>query len=71
MIRAGHLLWDVVERLLGVGVVERCRNRDRRRRIETMLERERSERAAAIDHAEAMTIQLAAIRALPEVPERP
>jgi hypothetical protein len=45
---------------------ERRWNRDRRRRIALMLERERASAMAQIDWVEAMAIQLAEIRALPE-----
>jgi hypothetical protein len=48
---------------------ERCWNRDRSRRIATMLERERATVAATTDWLEAMAIQLAEIRALPQVAE--
>ena len=44
-------------------------NRDRRRRIAVMLERERTAAAVKIDWAEEMALQLAEIRALPETPE--
>jgi hypothetical protein len=49
---------------------ERIWNRDRSRRIAAMLERERARRAAEIRWVEAMAIQLAEIRALPEALER-
>jgi hypothetical protein len=42
------------------------RNRDRRRRIAEMLERERRGGAAMLVWVEAMAMQLAEIRALPE-----
>jgi hypothetical protein len=48
---------------------ERRWNRDRRRRIAAMLEREPGTRYAEIDRAQAMAIQLAHIQALPEVRE--
>ena len=63
-------LGGVAEVLLGVGVVERRWNRDRKRRIATMLQRERQGAVVAIDHAKAMAIQLAEIRALPEARTR-
>jgi hypothetical protein len=46
---------------------ERCWNRDRRRRIAEMQRRERASFMAQIDWVEAMAIQLAEIRTLPEV----
>jgi hypothetical protein len=49
---------------------ERIWNRDRSRRIAAMLERERARRPAEIGWVEAMAIQLAEIRALPEAFER-
>jgi hypothetical protein len=49
---------------------ERMWNRDRSRRIAAMLERERERRTAEIGWVEAMAIQLAEIRALPEAFER-
>jgi hypothetical protein len=51
------------------GVRERRWNRDRSRRIEKMLKREQSTVAATADWLEAMAIQLAEIRALPEAVE--
>jgi hypothetical protein len=48
---------------------ERRWNRDRRRRIEAMLERELTSFAGVLDCAEAMTAQLAEIRSLPEAPD--
>jgi hypothetical protein len=51
------------------GVRERRWNRDRSRRIAKLLERERATVAATADWMEAMAVQLAEIRALPEVPE--
>jgi hypothetical protein len=45
---------------------ERCWNRDRRRRIAEMHRRERASFMAQIDWVEAMAIQLAEIRTLPE-----
>jgi hypothetical protein len=48
---------------------ERRWNRDRSRRIAEMLERERATVAATADWLQAMAIQLAEIRALPEVLE--
>lgn len=71
VIRALHILGQIAELLVGVGVVERRWDRDRRRRVTAMLDGERTGRAAAIAHAQAMAIQLAEIRALPESPERP
>jgi hypothetical protein len=50
---------------------ERRWDRDRRRRIAAMLERERTTRTAESGRVEAMAIQLAEIRALPEVVEPP
>jgi hypothetical protein len=54
-------------RALFLAARERHWNRDRRRRIAAMLERERATRTAGIGWVEAMAIQLAEIRALPEV----
>ena len=51
------------------GVRERRWNRDRSRRTEKMRERERATLAATADWLEAMAIQLAEIRALPEAVE--
>jgi hypothetical protein len=48
---------------------ERRWNRDRSRRIAHMLERERATVAATADWLQAMAIQLAEIRALPEIVE--
>jgi hypothetical protein len=48
---------------------ERRWDRDRRRRIAEMLQRERAERAPDVEWVEAMAIQLTEIRTLPEVPE--
>jgi hypothetical protein len=48
---------------------ERRWNRDRSRRIAEMVERERATVAATADWLQAMAIQLAEIRALPEVLE--
>jgi len=47
-------------------VCERRWNRDRRRRIAEMRQRERATFIANVDWIEAMAIQLAEIRALPE-----
>jgi hypothetical protein len=52
-----------------VGARERRWDRDRRRRIAKLLERERATVAATADWMEAMAVQLAEIRALPEVTE--
>jgi hypothetical protein len=41
-------------------------NRDRRRRIAAMLERERTTRTPALDSVDAMAAQLEEIRSLPE-----
>jgi hypothetical protein len=56
-------------RSLYLAARERRWNRDRRRRIAVMLERERTTRMAEIGCVEVMAIQLAEIRALPEVLE--
>jgi hypothetical protein len=48
---------------------ERRWNRDRSRRIAVMVMRERAADAAEIDWVQAMAIQLAEIRALPEALE--
>ena len=48
---------------------ERRWNRDRSRRIEKMLQRERAERMVKLDWVEAMAMQLAEIRTLPEAAE--
>jgi hypothetical protein len=53
-------------RSLCIGARERCWNRDRRRRIAEMRRRERASFMAQIDWVEAMAIQLAEIRTLPE-----
>ena len=53
-------------RSLFLAARERHWNRDRRRRIAAMLERERAMRTAEIGWVEAMAIQLAEIRTLPE-----
>jgi hypothetical protein len=45
-------------------------NRDRRRLIARMLEQEHLSSALVLDWAEAMAVQLAEIRALPEAPDR-
>jgi hypothetical protein len=55
-------------RSLYLAARERRWNRDRSRRIARMLEWERASATAGIDWVEAMAIQLAEIRALPEVP---
>ena len=49
---------------------ERRWNRDRSRRIAAMLARERASLMDKVDWVEAMAIQLAEIRALPEAVER-
>lgn len=54
---------------LYAAVRERRWNRDRNRRIAKMLARERATVAATADWLEAMAIQLAEIRALPQVVE--
>jgi hypothetical protein len=56
-------------RSLYLAARERRWNRDRSRRIAVMLEREHAERTAEIGWVEAMAIQLAEIRALPEALE--
>jgi hypothetical protein len=53
-------------RSLFLAARERRWNRDRRKRIATMLERERATRTAEIGWVEAMAMQLAEIRSLPE-----
>ena len=53
-------------RSLYLTVRERRLNRDRSRRIAEMLRRERTTTLAKIDSIEAMAIQLAEIRTLPE-----
>ena len=50
-------------------VRERRWNRDRRRRISQMVQRERVNATAVCDWIEAMAVQLAEIRTLPEAPE--
>jgi hypothetical protein len=60
-----------VIRSLYLAVREQRWNRDRRRRIETMLERERLSRVMDCGVIEAMGLQLAEIRGLPEAVERP
>jgi len=60
MIRSALFLW------LWRAVGERRWNRDRRRRIAEMRQRERASFIANIGWVEAMAIQLAEIRALPE-----
>jgi hypothetical protein len=49
---------------------ERRWNRDRRRRIAEMLEREHAGSAAVMEWLEAMAVQLAEIRTLPEAPRQ-
>jgi hypothetical protein len=56
-------------RSLYLAARERRWNRDRSRRIAVMLERERAARTAEGGWVEAMAIQLAEIRALPEALE--
>jgi hypothetical protein len=56
-------------RWLWRSVCERRWNRDRRRRIAEMRQRERASFIANVDWVEAMAIQLAEIRALPEALE--
>jgi hypothetical protein len=53
-------------RSLYIAVRERRWNRDRRRHIAEMLQRERATFIAQIDWVEGMAIQLAEIRMLPE-----
>ena len=53
-------------RSLYIAVRERRWNRDRRRRIAEMRQRERASFIAQVDWVEAMAIQLAEIRTLPE-----
>jgi hypothetical protein len=48
---------------------ERRWNRDRKRRVAAMLERERASLLAEVDWLEAMAMQIAEIRALPETVE--
>jgi hypothetical protein len=50
-------------------IFERRWNRDRRRRVGKMLARERAANAAVLDWIEAMAVQLAEIRTLPEAPD--
>ena len=69
--QVAEIALGIAEVLLGVGVVDRWSDRDRRRRIAAMLDRERSAHvAAAIVNAQAMASQLAEIQALPEAAER-
>lgn len=56
-------------RTLYTAVRQRRRNRDSSRRIAVMLERERTIAMADLDRLDALTYQLAQIRALPEVLE--
>ena len=53
-------------RSLYIAARERRWNRDRRRRIAEMQQRERASFIAQVDWVEAMAIQLAEIRTLPE-----
>jgi hypothetical protein len=53
-------------RLVYIAVRERRWNRDRRRRIAEMRQRERATFIAQVDWVEAMASQLAEIRMLPE-----
>jgi hypothetical protein len=53
-------------RSLYIAARERRWNRDRRRRIAEMRQRERASFIAQVDWVEAMAIQLAEIRMLPE-----
>ena len=53
-----------------LAVRDRWWNRDRSRRVSLMLQRERIARVAQVDWVEAMAVQLAEIRMLPEVPDR-
>ena len=55
-------------RSLYIAARERRWNRDRRRRIAEMQRRERASFIAQVDWVEAMAIQLAEIRMLPEPP---
>jgi hypothetical protein len=57
-------------RSLYILVCEARWNRDRRRRIAKMREKERTAITARIDWVEAMAIQLAEIRMLPEMTTR-
>ena len=50
---------------------QRCWNRGRSRQIAVMLDRERTIAVANLDRLDALTCQLAQIRALPEAPEPP
>ena len=59
-------LEEPMTRSLYIVARERCWNRDRRRRIAEMHRRERASFIAHIDWVEAMAIQLAEIRTLPE-----
>ena len=64
------MFWSGVQiRSLYLAAREHRWDRDRRRRIAEMLQSERASRVAAIDLIEAMAIQLAEIRTLPEAPE--
>lgn len=56
-------------RTLYTAVQQRRWNRDSSRRIAVMLERERTIAMADLDRLDALTYQLAQIRALPEVLE--
>lgn len=56
-------------RSLYLAARERRRNRDRSRRIAAMLQRERATLTANAEWLEAMAIQLANIRTLPEALE--
>jgi hypothetical protein len=56
-------------RSLYIATRERWWDRDRRRRIAAMLERERGTRIVEVDHDRAWAIQLAHIQALPEALE--
>lgn len=58
-------------RTLYAVVQQRSWNRDRSRRIAVMLDRERTIPMADLDRLDALTCQLAQIRALPEAPEPP
>lgn len=57
-------------RSLYIAARERRWNRDRRRRIAEMRRRERATFVSDIDWVETMAIQLAEIRALPELVDR-
>jgi hypothetical protein len=65
-----HILGQTAALLLGIGVVERRHDCVPGTRNDVMG-RKRTACDTAIDHAKAMAIQLAEIRALPEVTERP